>query len=137
MEINHVIVLLMIFFIRRKAFAKQNNKKLQLNLKQNCWSPYISATEFLSNNVIWDFLFLTKILFCFFLLKSYQHSHVKPQRNDEFLQWRRHGIGACGDAKCQNLNSFLKKRGEYLENEKFLLNPPDMKFYFFLNWKYS
>lgn len=137
MEINHVIVLLMIFFIRRKAFGKQNTKKMQLNLKQNCWSPYISATEFLSNNFIWEFLFLTKFLFCFFLPKSYQHSHVKPQRNDEFLQWRRHGIGACGDAKCQNLNSFLKKRGEYLENEKFLLNPPDMKFYFFLNWKYS
>ena len=33
-----------------------------------------------------------------------------------------HGIGARVDVKCQNLNSFLKKSGEYLEYEKFLLN---------------
>ena len=37
-----------------------------------------------------------------------------------------HRIGACGDTKCQNLNSFFK-RGEYIENEKLLLNLSNIK----------
>lgn len=31
-----------------------------------------------------------------------------------------HGLGTRGDTQCQNLTTSLKKRGEYLKNEKFI-----------------
>ena len=40
-----------------------------------------------------------------------------------------HKIGARGDTKCQNHNSFFL-RGEYIENKTFLLNLPDIKVFF-------